>query len=334
MGKVKKIMNDPKNVVPELLEGLVYANQGRIRKLDGVNALVKTGLPPNRVGLLIGGGSGHEPLFPGFVGENMADAAACGPVFAAPSPDTILAATKAIDRGKGVLYLYGNYAGDNMNFDMAAELAAEEGVDTKTVRVRDDVATPDIEERRGIAGDVLVIKIAGAAAAALDSLDDVYAVTAKARDNTRSIGVSVRAGSTPETGEPTFELPDDEIEIGMGLHGEPGVSREKLMTADELIPKMVSLIVDDLPFTKGDEAVLLFNNLGSTTMMEMLIANRATRRLLDEKGIAIYDTLMGTYGTTQEMAGFSISLMKLNDELKRFYDVPARSLALTTGGSE
>ena len=332
MGKVKKIMNDPKNVVPELLEGLVYAYHGRIKKLDEVNALVKTKLPPNKVGLLIGGGSGHEPLFHGFIGENMGDAAACGPIFAAPSPDNILAATKAIDQGKGVLYLYGNYAGDNMNFDMAAELAAEEGIETKTVRIRDDVATPDIEERRGIAGDIFVIKIAGAAAAALDTLDEVYRVTEKARDYTRSIGVSVRAGSTPETGEPTFELPDDEIEIGMGLHGEPGVSREKLMTTDELIPKMVNLIVDDLPFKKGDEAVLLFNNLGSTTMMEMLIANRAARRLLDEKGIEIYDTLMGTYGTTQEMAGFSITLMKLDDELKKFYDVPARSFGLTTGG--
>jgi dihydroxyacetone kinase-like protein len=238
MKKAKKIINDPKKVVPELLEGLVEAYRGKVKKLAGVNVLVKSNLPEGKVGLLIGGGSGHEPLFPGFIGENMADGAACGNIFAAPTPDVILEATRALNQGQGVLYLYGNYAGDNMNFDIAAEMAADEGIETKTVRVWDDVASAPlkrIEDRRGIAGDLFVIKIAGGVSATMNDLEEVVRVTTKARDNTRSMGVAVAAGSIPETGEPTFELPGDEIEIGMGLHGEPGVSREKMLAADATI---------------------------------------------------------------------------------------------------
>ena len=251
MKTAKKIINDPRNVVPELLEGLVEAYHGRVRKLAGVTALVKSNLPQGKVGLLIGGGSGHEPLFAGFIGENLADGAACGNIFAAPTPDVILEATRALDQGKGVLYLYGNYAGDNMNFDIAAELAADEGIETRTVRVWDDVASapPErIEDRRGIAGDLFVIKIAGGVSATVDDLEEVSRVTAKARDNTRSMGVAVAAGSIPETGEPTFELGADEIEIGMGLHGEPGVSRQKLLRADALVDMMLDRILSDLPY--------------------------------------------------------------------------------------
>jgi dihydroxyacetone kinase-like protein len=329
--KAKKILNDPKQVVPEMLEGLVLAYGGKIKPLDVKGTLVKAELPADKVGLLIGGGSGHEPLFHGFIGENMADGAACGNVFAAPTPDVILAVTKALDQGRGVLYLYGNYAGDNMNFDIAAELANLEGVTTKTVRIWDDVASAPldrIQDRRGIAGDVLVIKIAGGAAAQYKDLDEVYRLTVKARDNTRSLGVAVSAGSLPETGEPTFELPDDEIEIGMGLHGEAGVSREKILPADELVSRMVTHIIKDLPFQSGDEVCLLFNNLGAATMMEMLIANRKTRQILDEYGIHVYDTIMGSYCTSQEMAGFSITLMKLDEELKYLYGLPAHSFGL------
>jgi dihydroxyacetone kinase-like protein len=330
--KAKKIINDPRNVVTELLEGLVWAYHGRVRKLEGVNALVKTELPPGKVGLLIGGGSGHEPLFHGFIGENMADGAACGNIFAAPTPDVILAATRALDQGKGVLYLYGNYAGDNMNFDIAAEMAAEEGIATRTVRIWDDVASapPErVDERRGIAGDLFVIKVAGAAAATLDSLDEVYRVTAKARDRVRSMGVAVSAGSLPETGEPTFTLGPDEIEIGMGLHGEAGVSREKLLPADALVDKMMQRILVDLPFRRGDEVCLLINDLGATTMMELLIVNRRVRQILEREGIAVHDTIIGSFCTSQEMAGFSISLMQLDEELKRYYDMPARSFGYT-----
>jgi dihydroxyacetone kinase-like protein len=332
MKSAKKIINDPKDVVSELLEGLVKAYHGRIKKLEGVNALVKSNLPEGKVGLLIGGGSGHEPLFHGFIGENMADGAACGNIFAAPTPDVILEATKALDQGRGVLYLYGNYAGDNMNFDIAAEMVAEEGIETRTVRIWDDVASapPErMEDRRGIAGDLFVIKVAGGVAATADTLQEVARVTTKARDNTRSMGVAVAAGSIPETGEPTFDLPDDEIEIGMGLHGEPGVSREKMLQADVLVEKMMDRILSDLPFRSGDQVCLLINDLGATTMMELLIVNRKVNEILGDKRITIYDTLIGSFCTSQEMAGFSITLMKLDDELKKYYDMPASSFALT-----
>lgn len=332
MRRAKKIINDPKNVVIELLEGMVEASHGRIRPLSTAQALVKTDIPKGKVGLLIGGGSGHEPVFPGFIGHNLADGAACGNIFAAPTPDIIFEVTEAVHRGKGVLYLYGNYAGDNMNFDIAAEMAEEAGIAVKTVRVWDDVASAPPErasERRGIAGDLFVIKIAGAAAAVLGSLEDVYRITAKARDSVRSMGVAVAAGAIPETGEPTFELPGDEIEIGMGLHGEPGVSREKLLPADLLVEKMMDEILADLPFRKGDEVALLVNDLGSTTMMELLIVNRKVRQILRERGMAVHDTVIGSYCTCQEMAGFSITLLKLDDELKKYYDQPAASLGYT-----
>jgi phosphoenolpyruvate---glycerone phosphotransferase subunit DhaK len=330
MRKAKKVLNDPANVVPELLEGLAAAYGGYVRLLEPTGAVVKAALPPDRVGVLFGGGSGHEPLFAGYVGENLADGAACGNVFAAPSPDVILAATRALDRGRGVLYVYGNYAGDNMNFDIAAEMAADEGIVTRTVRVWDDVAAAPPEqadERRGIAGDLFAIKVAGAAAASLPTLDAVYDVAARARDNTRSMGVALAAGSIPETGQPTFELADDEIEVGMGLHGEPGVARGKMLPADALVEQMMARLLADLPFGAGDEVCLLANDLGATTWMELLIVTRQAHRLLAAAGIRVHDTLVGSYCTCQEMAGFSLSLMRLDDDLKRLYDVPCRSLA-------
>ena len=328
MSKPKKIINDPKDVVAELLDGLVQAYHGKIKKLEGVQALVKTNLPADKVGLLIGGGSGHEPLFHGFIGDNMADGAACGNIFAAPTPDVILAASKALNQGNGVLYLYNNYAGDNMNFDIGAEMAADEGIDIKTVRIYDDVASAppeQKEERRGIAGDVFIIKISGGAAATIKDLDEVVRITEKARDNTRSMGVALSAGSLPETGEPTFELPEDEIEIGMGLHGEAGVARGKMLPANQMVEDMLGRILADFPLKRGDEVCLLINNLGSTTMMELLIVNSKINAILNAKGIKIYDTAMGSFCTSQEMAGFSISLTKMDSELKKYYDMPADS---------
>ena len=328
MSKPKKIINDPKDVVAELLDGLVQAYHGKIKKLEGVQALVKTNLPADKVGLLIGGGSGHEPLFHGFIGDNMADGAACGNIFAAPTPDVILAASKALNQGNGVLYLYNNYAGDNMNFDIGAEMAADEGIDIKTVRIYDDVASAppeQKEERRGIAGDVFIIKISGGAAATIKDLDEVVRITEKARDNTRSMGVALSAGSLPETGEPTFELPEDEIEIGMGLHGEAGVARGKMLPANQMVEDMLGRILADFPLKRGDEVCLLINNLGSTTMMELLIVNSKINAILNAEGIRIYDTAMGSFCTSQEMAGFSISLTKMDSELKKYYDMPADS---------
>jgi dihydroxyacetone kinase-like protein len=317
------------------LDGLVAASGEQIKRLGNLTALVKTHLPEGKVGLLVGGGSGHEPLFPGFIGANMADGAACGNVFAAPTPDVILAATKALDQGKGVLLVYGNYAGDNLNFDLAVEMAQEGGITTRTVRIWDDVAAAPkdrMQDRRGIAGDLFVIKVAGGASSQIGNLDEVFRVAAKARDNTRSMGVSVSAGSIPETGEPTFQLGEDEVEIGMGLHGEPGVWKEKLPPADELTEKMMDRILPDLPFQSGNEVCLLVNDLGATTWMELLVVNRKVHQLLKKNGIKIHDTIIGSFCTSQEMAGLSISLMNLDEELKSYYDLPAQSPGFSKSG--
>jgi len=337
MKKGKKIINNPRNIVSEALDGLVSAYGGELFRVNGKGVILRKSIPEGKVTLLVGGGSGHEPLFGGYVGKNLADGAVAGNIFAAPTPDQILLATEKLNKGKGVLYLYGNYAGDVLNFDMAAEFAADQGIETKTVRVWDDVASAPPErftDRRGIAGDFFVIKIAGAAAANLNTLEEVYLAACKARDNTRSIGVAVSPGTFPETGEPTFDLADDDIEIGMGLHGEKGVSRSKMMSADAIVDLMLNRILQDLPFIPGDQVCLLINNLGATTMTELFIACRRVHQVLIQNGITIYSTDMGSYCTSQEMAGFSITLMKLDEELKMFYDLPAASLAYTKGLKE
>ena len=334
MSRPKKLINDPADVVTETLDGLVLAGDGRLRRIDGYKGIVRSEIPAGKVAFLVGGGSGHEPLFSGFVGDNLADGAACGETFAAPAPDLILETIKAIHRGKGVLFMYGNYAGDNMNFDIAAELAKEEGIATRTVRVWDDVAAAPVErtgDRRGIAGDIYVIKVAGGAAAELKTLDDVYRVACKARDNVRSMGVALSAGSMPETGQRTFELPDDEIEIGMGGHGEPGVRRQKLTPADDVADQMMEMILKDLPFRRGDEVALLVNSLGATTMMELLIVNRRVRKILADTGIKVYRTDIGSYLTVQEMAGMSLTLLRLDEELKHYLDMPAYSVGYSRG---
>ncbi|MES2706358.1 MAG: dihydroxyacetone kinase subunit DhaK [Verrucomicrobiota bacterium] len=332
MAKIKKIINNPNACAAELLDGLVEAYDGEARKV-GRGCIVMTSIRDNKPGLLIGGGSGHEPIYHGLVGHQLADGAACGDIFAAPPPDIVLEGTQAVNRGKGVLYLYGNYAGDVMNFDMGAELAAEEGIEVRTVLIYDDVcsAPPDRKhDRRGIAGLVPIVKLAGAAADTADSLDELERIAIKARDNTRSVGVSMSPGSIPATGKPTFEIGDDEIGLGMGIHGEKGVGLIPLSTADELTPQLLDLIfADDLAFNAGDEVVLLVNSLGSTTMMELLIINRKVKAVLKEKGLKVHDTLIGPFVTCQEMAGFSLSLTKLDDELKRLWDMPCASVCYT-----
>lgn len=336
MPKIKKIINNPNACAAELLDGLVEAYDGECKKV-GRGCIVKTDIPDGKVALLVGGGSGHEPVYHGLVGHNLADGAACGDIFAAPPPDIVLEGTQAVNRGKGVLYLYGNYAGDVMNFDMGAELAAEEGITVKTVLICDDVASapPDRKhDRRGIAGLVPIVKLAGAAAAKVDSLDELLRITTKARDNTRSVGVSMAPGSIPATGHPTFELGDDEIGLGMGIHGEKGVGLIPMTTADDLTPRMLDIIFgDDLPLHSGDEVVLFVNSLGSTTMMELLIVNRRVKQVLAEKGIKVHDTIIGPLVTCQEMAGFSLSLTKLDDELRKYWDMPCSSVCYTKLGS-
>lgn len=329
----KKILNDPRRATEEMMEGLVLGYDGKVGKVEGHGAFFLKDIAEGKVALLVGGGSGHEPIFGGFLGRNLADGAAAGEVFTSPPPQTICAAARAIHRGRGVVFVYGNYSGDNMNFDMAAEVLAAEGIDTRTIRVRDDVAVgaPDRpDDRRGIAGDVFVIKIAGGAAAELADLDEVARVAAKAEASTRSMGVAVSPGSLPESGKPTFELGEDEIEIGMGAHGEKGVKRQKMSTADDIVDQMMAPILRDLPYRRGDEVALLINNLGATTMFELLIANRRVRQILDREGITVHRSFVGSWLTSQEMAGFSVSLMKLDQELKHYLDLPAASFGFSS----
>jgi dihydroxyacetone kinase-like protein len=328
----KKIINDPLKCADELFEGLVLAYDGKARAV-GKRSIVMNELRANAPALLVGGGAGHEPIYHGLVGKGMADGAAVGDIFAAPPPDIVLEATQAVNRGKGVLYLYGNYAGDVMNFDIGAELAADEGIEVKTVIIADDVASaPPTEKykRRGVAGLVPIVKLAGAAATKVDSLDELARLAQKACDMTRSVGVSSKPGSIPASGKPTFDLDEDKIGLGMGIHGEKGIALIPLCTADELAPKLLDLIFgDDLPLNAGDEIVFFVNSLGSTHMMELLIVLRAARKYLDAKGIKIHQTIVDNIVTCQEMAGVSFSITKLDSELKALWDLPCESVGYT-----
>ena len=332
MNSAKKIINNPNACADELLEGLVLAYDGKARKV-GKRSIVMNDLRPDAPALLVGGGAGHEPIYHGLVGVNMADGAACGDIFAAPPPDIVLEATQAVNRGKGVLYLYGNYAGDVLNFDIGAELAADEGIEIRTVLIHDDVpSAPPSEKhkRRGVGGLVPIVKLAGAAAATVDSLDELERIARKAVANTRSVGVSTKPGSIPATGEPTFELADDVIGLGMGIHGEKGVALIPMCTADELAPKMLDILfADDLELNAGDEIVFFVNSLGSTHMMELLILLRSARPILEAKGLKVHHTMLGDIVTCQEMAGVSFSITKLDDELKKLWDMPCSSVGYT-----
>jgi len=323
----KKIINDPQNVVHEVSEGFLAAFGSQFAAVPGVNGLVKKNIPANKTALVIGGGSGHEPMFGFFLGDNLADAAANGNVFTSPDPVTIQRTAEKADRGAGVLFVYGNYAGDNLNFDKAAERLALEGIKTKTVRVWDDVASAPrerITDRRGIAGDVFVLKIAGAACSYLE-LEDAFRVTEKARDNVYSIGVGLEGATIPGQKEPIFSLPPDEMEYGLGIHGEPGTQRIKMQTADEIVETLVKELLTDSGIRKGDTVCSYVNGLGSTTLMELMIMNRKLAALLQEKEIEVYDMDVGSLVTTMEMAGASITLMKLDEELKKYYDMPCSS---------
>jgi phosphoenolpyruvate---glycerone phosphotransferase subunit DhaK len=332
MSKVQKVINEPESIVDEVLDGLVLASHGALRREPGSRVLARSAIEDGKVGLVIGGGSGHEPMYTAYVGDGLADASVAGNIFAAPAPQHVHEALKTVNRGKGVLIVYGNYAGDVLNFEMGAELAEDEDdIESSTVLVNDDVATDDPEGRRGIGGAFYMVKIAGAACAEASSLEEAEEIVRKAQGVTRTLGVAVRAGSLPETGEPTFELGEDEIEIGLGAHGEVGVERTKMMSADELTTKIIDKIVDDLPYREGDRVAMLLNNLGSTTEMELLIVNRKARQLLDERGIEVVRTDIGWYFTSQEMAGFSITLLRLDDELERLLAAPCRSLPFSQG---
>lgn len=320
---MKKIINAPENVVSEMINGFVSAYSKYYSKHPEVNGVILKERRRDKVALVIGGGSGHEPMFSGFVGKGLADAAACGNIFASPDPGTIYEVAKAVDQGKGVLFVYGNYAGDNLNFDMAEEILNDENIPTAHVRVWDDCASAPIEkieDRRGIAGDVFVIKIAGAACDAGLSLEEVVRVTEKARDHLRTIGVAISPGQIPGLDKPTFELGENEIEYGMGLHGEPGIKRTQMQPADVLVDTLYENILKDMPIEQGSEVCVLVNGLGSTTILEMSIVYNRLEKLLKADGIAVHDVDINSFCTCQEMGGFSITLMKLDQELKDYYN--------------
>ena len=335
---MKKLINNPLQVANELVEGLVDAYNGECEYF-GTRSIVRTNIPENKVALLVGGGSGHEPIYHGLVGRNLADGAACGDIFAAPPPNIVFEATEAVNRGKGVLYLYGNYAGDVMNFDIGAELAEEEGIEVRTVLIWDDVCSAPPtrkEDRRGIAGLVPIVKIAGAASQVVTTLAELEAVARKAVLQTRSVGVSMEPGSIPATGKPTFDIDPDKIGLGMGIHGEPGVGVIPMATADELTPKMLSYLFEDFEkdeeveaLSDGDEVLLFVNSLGATTMMELLIGLRAAKKHLTEKGIKIYDVMIGPLVTCQEMAGISFSITRMDEELKKYWEMPCQSVCFS-----
>jgi dihydroxyacetone kinase-like protein len=329
---VKKLINDPRKVAAESLEGLALAYPQYLRLLDNVQAVVRKDAPvAGKVGVLSGGGSGHEPMFAGFVGAGMADGSVAGNIFSSPPPQPIVAAAKAIHGGAGVLFLYGNYSGDVLNFDMAAEMLEEEGIRTSTVRITDDLASAPparCEERRGIAGDFFIIKAAAACAVPGASLADVTAAAEEANRNTRSIGVALSSCIIPASGKPIFDLPEDEMEVGMGLHGEPGVERKKLKSANEVAEELVRRILEDMPELENAEAAVLLNGLGTTPLAELFILYRAAHSMLVRRGVTILHSYVGNYATSLDMAGCSISLLRLNEPLKRWVAAPAGTPAL------
>ncbi len=326
---MKKLINDVESVEEQMILGLVKSAPHKLRKLDEGNIVVRAQKKEGKVALASGGGSGHEPAHGGFVGEGMLDCAVAGPVFTSPTPDKILAGIQAVDAGKGVLCIVKNYSGDIMNFEMAVDMAGDEGIEADYVVVNDDVAVKDslyTTGRRGVAGTVLVHKIAGAKAEQGASLPEVKAVAEKVIANVRTMGMALSPCTVPASGKPGFELDADEVEIGIGIHGEPGTDREKLSTADETAKKLLDRILADLDF-QGQEVVVLVNGMGATPLMELYIINNFVQDYLKEQGVEVYDTMVGNFMTSIEMAGFSLTLLRLDDEMKALYDAKADTLA-------
>ena len=324
---MKKLINDPERVVEEMLEGMAVAWPQYLRLLPEHNVVVRADSPVRgKVALVSGGGSGHEPSHGGYVGLGMLDGACAGNVFTSPTPDQVLAAIRAVDGGKGVLLVVKNYTGDVMNFDMAAEMAAAEGIATASVLVDDDVAVENstwTQGRRGIAGTVFVHKIAGARAQAGGSMEEVKAVAEKVIRNVRSMGMALAPCVVPAVGKANFTLGEDEMEIGMGIHGEPGTNREKVKSADGITAHLAGRVIEDLPFKAGDEVAVMINGLGGTPLMELCIVNRKVAAMLAERGIKTFRTYVGEFMTSIEMAGCSVTLLRLDDELKGLLAAPA-----------
>ncbi|MBC7725560.1 MAG: dihydroxyacetone kinase subunit DhaK [Burkholderiaceae bacterium] len=332
---MKKLINDPKNVVLEAASGIALAHSDIVTvSMDPLFIVRKDAPVRGKVGIVSGGGSGHEPLHGGFVGFGMLDAAVPGPVFTSPTPDPILAATHAVDGGAGVLHIVKNYTGDVLNFETAAELAEAEGLTVRSVIVNDDVAVKDslyTAGRRGVAGTVLVEKIAGAAAERGDDLDAVAAIAERVNAEVRTMGVGLTPCIVPHAGEPSFTLDEDEIEIGIGIHGEPGRERIRLEPADAIVDRLLPHIVDDVPFVSGDRVLLFVNGMGGTPLVELYIVFRRAAELLAERGIEVSRTLVGNFVSSLEMQGCSITVLRLDDELTELYDAPVQTAALRWG---
>jgi len=327
---MKKLMNEPSAFVDEMLEGLLLAYPDQLKSVGGTNrALVRADAPvAGKVGIVTGGGSGHLPVFVGYVGRGLASGVAIGNVFSSPTVDQIAAATRGVHSGQGVLYLYGNYSGDVLNFDSAAEEVDTEGIRIETVLVADDVASAPPERhasRRGVAGLFYAFKIAGAKAEAGGTLDEVKDVTLKALANCRTMGVGLTPSVLPTVGKPTFSLADDEMEIGIGIHGEPGIRRGKLLPADEITTDIVNRLVADLALEGGEQVSVLINGLGATPLEELYIIYRKVNQILSSRQVGIDRRYIGEFATSLEMAGCSITLLKLDGELKPLLDAPASS---------
>lgn len=328
---MKKIINDPNEVVQDMIKGFVAAHPGEMKQVPETTVIARKDAPfENKVGIVSGGGSGHEPAHAGYIGKGMLDAAVLGEVFTSPTPDQLIEAIKAVDGGAGVFLIIKNYTGDVLNFEMAAELAEAEGIKVEKVVVNDDVAVEDssfTSGRRGIAGTVFVHKIAGAKAEQGASLEEVNQTAEKVVANVRSMGVALSACTVPAAGKPSFTLAEDEMEIGIGIHGEPGIERKKIGTADEIATELTNKVLDDMKLANDDEVAVMVNGLGSTPEMELYIVNEKVQDILTEKGIKVYQTFVGEYMTSLEMAGCSVTVLKLDDELRELLNAKSNAPA-------
>ncbi len=328
---MQRIMNNPDDIVDESTKGFVKAHGDIVEETDDPRVVKARKIPKGKVGVITGGGSGHKPAFIGYVGEGLCDAVAIGEIFSSPTAKAFLDAAAAVDQGKGVACLYGNYSGDNMNVKMAVKMAKKKGITIKTVVANDDVAsapkeTP--EKRRGVAGEILMWKCGGAKAAQGADLDEVIRVAQKAIDHTRSVGVGLKPCTLPAVGHPNFEIKDGTMELGIGHHGEPGIKVVPLETAAGMAKEMTDIILPDYPFGSGDEVVVLVSGLGATPVQELYVYYNEVEKILTEKGIKIHRPYVGNYFTSLEMMGVTLTIMKLDDELKELIDAPAYSMGL------
>ncbi|API93345.1 MULTISPECIES: dihydroxyacetone kinase subunit DhaK [unclassified Virgibacillus] len=328
---MKKIINDPNEVVQDMVQGLVAAYPTKLKVVPDTLVIARQDAPvQGKVGLVSGGGSGHEPAHAGYIGKGMLDCAVAGEVFTSPTPDQVLEGIKAADGGEGVFLVIKNYTGDVLNFEMAAELAEAEGIQVEKVIVNDDVAVEDSSfttGRRGIAGTVLVHKIAGAMAENGASLQEVKRVAEKVVANIRSMGMALTSGTVPAAGKPSFQLEENEMEIGIGIHGEPGIERKPIASADDIATELVERIMNDMEIPKESEVAVMVNGLGATPEMELFIVNQKVQSILKDRGIYVFQTFVGEFMTSLEMAGCSVTLLKLDDELKSLLGAPSEAPA-------